>query len=147
MPPKKKKIDYKMLNKYCEIQCTGEECAGLLDIDYDTLNNRLKEDGKGGFSEYFKRKSAKGKASLRRKQYQIASGGNPTMLIWLGKQWLGQNDLRRPDEDAGQAVNGFVPTYVSDEVYKELQSAIENNKKIPDEMAGKTLLDNDDMDA
>jgi hypothetical protein len=32
----------------------------------------------------------KGRGSLRRKQYQLALQGNPTMLIWLGKQWLNQ---------------------------------------------------------
>ena len=33
-----------------------------------------------------------GKASLRRKQYEVAMGGNCTMLVWLGKQYLGQTD-------------------------------------------------------
>ena len=75
------------------IQCTGEECASILGIDYDTLNNRLKEDTGSGFSDYYAQKSAGGKVSLRRKQYQKAvEEGNPTMLIWLGKQWLGQKD-------------------------------------------------------
>jgi hypothetical protein len=33
-----------------------------------------------------------GRASLRRLQYKAAENGNPTMQIWLGKQWLGQKD-------------------------------------------------------
>jgi hypothetical protein len=33
-----------------------------------------------------------GRASLRRLQYAAAQAGNPTMLIWLGKQVLGQRD-------------------------------------------------------
>ena len=33
-----------------------------------------------------------GKASLRRMQYGAANKGNVTMQIWLGKQYLGQND-------------------------------------------------------
>jgi hypothetical protein len=35
-----------------------------------------------------------GNATLRRKQYQLATqgDGNCTMLIWLGKQLLGQRD-------------------------------------------------------
>ncbi len=93
MPPSKKQIDYKILDNLCLIQCTGEECASILGIDYDTLNNRLKEDTGSGFSDYYAQKSAGGKVSLRRKQYQKAvEEGNPTMLIWLGKQWLGQKD-------------------------------------------------------
>ena len=76
----------------CAIQCTGEECAAILDVSYEHLNNQLKKDGNGGFLDYFKQKGANGKMSLRRKQYDLASSGNPTMLIWLGKQWLGQAD-------------------------------------------------------
>lgn len=87
-----KHIDYKQLDKFCAIHCTGEECAALLDMDYDTLNRKLKEEGHGGFTDYFTQKSANGKASLRRRQFQAANEGNPTMLIWLGKQWLGQSD-------------------------------------------------------
>ena len=85
-----KEIDYKKLDAMCAIQCTGEECAAILNIDYDTLNAGLKRDGHVGFSDYFKLKGANGKMSLRRKQFEQATSGNSTMLIWLGKQWLGQ---------------------------------------------------------
>ena len=30
--------------------------------------------------------------SLRRKQYEVAMSGNTSMLIWLGKNILGQRD-------------------------------------------------------
>ena len=33
-----------------------------------------------------------GLASLRRRQFKAAQDGNATMLIWLGKQYLGQTD-------------------------------------------------------
>ena len=89
----KKAIDYDMLDKLCAIMCTGEECAEMLGIDYDTLNNRLKEDVSVGFSDYFKRKSTKGKVSLRRSQFLAATEDNSVpMMIWLGKQHLGQTD-------------------------------------------------------
>lgn len=35
---------------------------------------------------------ARMKISLRRKQIQLADDGDRTMLIWLGKQHLGQRD-------------------------------------------------------
>ena len=95
--PPLKKIDYKTLDKLCNIHCTGEECAAILGIDYDTLNNRLGDDGHVGFSEYFKKKSANGKASLRRKQIEVALSGNTTMLVWMGKQQLDQKDQRREE--------------------------------------------------
>ena len=89
----RKPIDYKTLDGLCEIQCTEEECAAVLDMSIDALNDTLKEDGNGGFSEYFRIKSSNGKASLRRKQWMMADG-NPTMAIWLGKQYLMQADKR-----------------------------------------------------
>lgn len=32
--------------------------------------------------------------SLRKKQFELAMGGSPVMLIWLGKQLLGQRDFK-----------------------------------------------------
>ena len=91
------KIDYELLNNLCAIQCTGEECASVLGVDYDTLNRNLKHDGHGGFAEYFAKKSGAGKASLRRRQFKTAEEGNPTMQIWLGKQYLGQKDKQETE--------------------------------------------------
>jgi hypothetical protein len=95
--PPKLEIDYKTLSSLCKIQCTGEECAAIIDMDYDTLNRRLKEEGYLGFTDYFKKHSSGGKASLRRKQIAVAMDGNPTMLVWMGKQHLGQTDKAEVD--------------------------------------------------
>lgn len=86
------KIDWKKVQSLCKIQCTGEEIAGVLGIDYDTLNNALIREKDTTFSDYFKKHSAGGRFSLRRRQFKIAEEGNPTMLIWLGKQYLGQKE-------------------------------------------------------
>ena len=92
MPDKPLPIDYESLEKLCQIQCTGEECAHILGIDYETLNTALHREGHGGFVEFLKKHGAGGKASLRRMQWKGAEAGNATMLIWLGKQYLGQSD-------------------------------------------------------
>lgn len=85
-------IDMKMLANLCRIQATAEECAGVLDCSVDTIDRRLKEEGHGGFADFFEKHSAEGRASLRRQQFKTAEAGNATMQIWLGKQWLGQTD-------------------------------------------------------
>lgn len=87
-------IDMKQLTAACQIQCTAEECAALFDCSVDTLDNRLKEQGWAGFSEFYKRHSENGRASLRRMQWKTAQDGNPTMQIWLGKQMLNQRDKK-----------------------------------------------------
>lgn len=90
----RKEINYDLLGRLCGVMCTGDECASILGMSYDALNEGLKRDGHGGFTEYFKIASSSGKASLRRAQFKAAMGGNSALLIWLGKQYLGQ---REPD--------------------------------------------------
>ena len=104
----KKDIDYTKLDAMCAIHCTGEECAAVLGMDYDTLNAALKRDGNKGFSDYFKIKGANGKMSLRRKQYDQAMSGNATMLIWLGKQWLGQAEKQAEEDTSKQDLTSAV---------------------------------------
>ena len=85
-------IDIDQLRNMVRIQCTAEECAGVFECSVDTLDRRLKEEGYGGFADFYKQHSDEGKASLRRAQWKAAQDGNPTMLVWLGKQMLGQRD-------------------------------------------------------
>ena len=89
---KLKVIDWDTVDKMCAIHCTGEEIAAILDVDYDTLHAACKREKKKQFSDYIKQKSSNGKMSLRRRQYSAAMDGNATMLVWLGKNWLGQTD-------------------------------------------------------
>ena len=82
----KKEIDYELAGKLAAIQCTQEEIAGILDISRQTL---LKDEQ---FLYIFQTKKESGRSSLRRMQWKTAEGGNPTMQIWLGKQYLNQSD-------------------------------------------------------
>lgn len=82
------------VEKMAAIFCTGEEIAHVLNISYDTLERRVKEKYKVSCAEHIKKHSAMGKMSLRRKQYEVAKGGNVSMLIWLGKQYLNQTDKK-----------------------------------------------------
>lgn len=91
------KIDFDMVKKLCAIQCTGQEIADVLDVSYDTLERRVKEVYQISFADYIKKHSANGKMSLRRKQHEVAMNGNTTMLVWLGKQYLGQTDKQIVD--------------------------------------------------
>jgi len=85
-------IDWDQVDEMCSIQCTGEEIAGVLGVDYDTLSRACKREKLCSFADYIGQKRSGGKSSLRRKQYTTAMEGNPTMLVWLGKNWLGQTD-------------------------------------------------------
>ena len=54
-------VDFTILKELCGIHCTGEECASVLGIDYDTLNVRVKEEYGYCFSDYYKKNSGEGK--------------------------------------------------------------------------------------
>lgn len=95
----RKEIDWKAFDKLCEIQCTLREIASFLGVSEDTVERAVQREYNVGFKEHYELKSAKGKASLRRLQFQLAETGNATMLIWLGKQWLDQKD--RSDVTSG----------------------------------------------
>lgn len=95
MPAKgdKKQINLEQLKAMVRIQCTAEECAAVLGMSADTLDTRLKELDYAGFSEFYKKYRHEGLASLRRAQWKAAvEDNNPTLLVWMGKQMLGQKD-------------------------------------------------------
>jgi hypothetical protein len=98
-----KHIDQVQFEKLCSILCTLEDIAGFFDCSPDTIENWCKKTYKETFSETYKRKSAVGRVSLRRKQFEIAMTGNTTMLVWLGKQQLGQRDTF-PEESTQQPI-------------------------------------------
>ena len=81
----KKEINYRQVETLASIFCTQEEIASVLDISVRTLQ-RDEE-----FCRIYKKGQDMAKSSLRRMQYKLADK-NPTMAIWLGKQYLNQRD-------------------------------------------------------
>ena len=97
-------IDWKLVENLCKIQCTQEEIASVVNVCLDTLQSRCSDEHGVSFSEFFKQKKEGGKASLRRSQWKTADSGNPTMQIWLGKQYLKQTDKNELSSD-GDGIN------------------------------------------
>lgn len=67
---------------------------------YDHVRARYGED----FPIVYGLKRGSGKISLRRAQFAQALKGNTTMLIWLGKQYLGQGDVAIRDDESGRKI-------------------------------------------
>lgn len=74
-----------------------------------TLNNWCRRTYKKTFKEVFKDKRQGGKASLRRTQWKQAEN-NPTMAIWLGKQYLGQKDNPDGEEKTLEQITKNIET-------------------------------------
>lgn len=79
-------VDVKVLEGLAKISCTYAEMAAILDVSENTLERR--------FGPRIKAWAESGKSSLRRAQWKAALAGDRTMLVWLGKQMLGQRDNR-----------------------------------------------------
>jgi hypothetical protein len=80
----RKEIDEDKLEQLASLGLSNAEIAAVLDVSPDTIERNYRETLDWGRN--------KRNASLRRKQYEVAMSGNPTMLIWLGKQFLDQKD-------------------------------------------------------
>lgn len=111
-------IDKKMFENLCAIHCTEVEIADIFECSIDTVNNWCKRTYGQTFSDTYKRKSAKGKASLRRLQWKSAECGNVSMQIWLGKQMLNQSDRVETDApDTNISINVLPAT--ENDVYND----------------------------
>lgn len=95
-----KEIDWAWFKKLCSMCCTKKEIASAFEMSDRNLLKRCEAKFGKGFSELYDEYSADGKISVRRKQYEVAMEGNVPMLIWWGKQYLGQRDMKDEGEKA-----------------------------------------------
>ena len=79
----------KIIKGLGNIQATTKECAAVLGVSEPTWITFKKIEA---VDKALRDGSGEGLASLRRRQFKAANEGNATMLIWLGKQYLGQSD-------------------------------------------------------
>lgn len=86
-------INQDLFEDLCGIFCTRDEICAFLKVSEPTLRRWVKRTYAGQtFDAVWRQKSEAGHISLRRAQMKLAKEGNPTMLIWLGKNRLGQRD-------------------------------------------------------
>ena len=82
--PKKYDIDTNEVEKLAGYGCTNIEIADFFGCSSDLIEK--------SYSEFLTKGRANLKKRLRKAQLDSALSGNSTMLIWLGKQMLGQVD-------------------------------------------------------
>lgn len=70
--------------KLAKLGCTIEEISDWFQVPRETI--------KYNFSDIIAKGRSQTKQSLRQAQIRLALSGNATMLIWLGKNMLGQSD-------------------------------------------------------
>jgi len=89
-----KPIDWNLVNTLLQAGCTGTEIAANFHIHCDTFYRRVQEEFGVSFTIYAGEYEEKGKSKIRLAQFEKALEKDNSMLIWVGKQRLGQ---REPD--------------------------------------------------
>lgn len=79
-------IDPKVVEGMASVGATNQEIADFVGCDGDTIGRR--------FADILTKGHAGLKTRLRQAQIKYALAGNPALLIFLGKQMLGQTDRR-----------------------------------------------------
>lgn len=87
----KKKINYDLVESLAGIFCTQEEIARIVNVSLRTLQRDER------FGVIYKTAFENAKSSLRRFQFKSAQNGSVPMQIWLGKQYLGQEEKKHLD--------------------------------------------------
>ena len=82
--PKKYDIDKDQVEKLESFGCTDTEIASFFGCDRSLITK--------SYSQFLTKGRDKGKIRLRQMQWKAADKGNVSMLIWLGKQILGQTE-------------------------------------------------------
>jgi len=77
-------VDGALVEKLAGIGCPNKEIASIVGCSVDTLDRH--------FADVITKGRENGKTRIRQKQIQMALGGNVAMLIFLGKNMLGQTD-------------------------------------------------------
>lgn len=103
--------EYSFVDRYLEAGCSGAEVASVVGVSPDTLYRRCQAERGANFSVILQQKKAKGEGLLKVKQFLEAMKGDRSMLIWLGKQRLGQKD--RHEMLANQSLTVKVINYGS----------------------------------
>ena len=82
---KVKDIDREQVWRLACMQCTLREIADVMDVSHETIRKH--------FGDLIEQGQSVGKKSLRRAQWDKAlTDRSDRMLIFLGKQYLGQSD-------------------------------------------------------
>lgn len=102
---KQDNISRSLFENLCSIQCTKEEICAVLEVSEKTLNSWCNNVYGENFSLVFNEKREYGKSSLRRTQWKLAEK-NPTMAIFLGKQYLRQRDNIEVEHNAQNGILG-----------------------------------------
>ena len=121
---KKVTLDVENLEKLCQFLPTQSEIAAFFGCGLSALQHILNRNPK--FREAYERGLDKGRLRIRRNQMRAADNLNTGILIWLGKQHLGQRDQLEIETKSG---SGLSPQERQQALLALINKAIDNKAK------------------
>ena len=105
------KIDEKMFDTAIQLPLIKSDICSLVgNCSEDTLERYCKERFGLRFAELQEQKRQNFRKNILGKQYELAMKGDRVMLIWLGKQYLGQREKQEIVGDADKPLTiAYVP--------------------------------------
>ncbi len=117
-----KPINWEVVENLLVAGCLGTEIAAQFDMHPNTFYDRVEKQYNLSFTDYSSEKKCKGNSLIRAKQFEKAvKKGDNTMLIWLGKNRLGQKETQET----------VIPNQANLDITHEL---LEENKKLREQL-------------
>lgn len=91
-PGQTAEINWEVVEAVCEYGATLNEVAERIGVHPCTIERHIRDKFDCTFKEYRDRRAGLTVLKLRQKQIEVALKGNVSMLIWLGKNLMGQTD-------------------------------------------------------
>lgn len=85
-----KPIPWNLIRSMAAYFCPAQEICAALELSYNQVNERCKEEHGVTLGEYLNGAESRGKAEIRRQQFLLLQRGNAAMAKWMGMQHLGQ---------------------------------------------------------
>lgn len=101
-------LDWDYIAKLCQCGCSGKEVADWIGVSCDTLYERCCRDNGMLWTRFSSMHKHRGDGNIRRRQYEVAMDGDRVMLIWLGKQRLGQRENPISTEEMPAHIKEFI---------------------------------------
>lgn len=106
-------LDAKQAEAFGACRATYETMASIYDCSVDTIRRRMRNE-ESEFCKAYKRGLGRTKIRLSEAQINYALMGNASLLIWLGKNMLGQSDTPAPDDEEQIAIDFEIDAETTD---------------------------------
>lgn len=107
--------EFDIFEKLCQKFCEQKEIADIMHTSIRAINNICKENYFDEYDDYRPMTfgqvqdmlRSKGRLRVREKQWEAIEKGNTTMLLWYGKNYLGQKDNPTVDNSLEEIKNNI----------------------------------------